>query len=138
VPGTNPFFPAAHDLQGNRFLELLERHPLEVYLMNTGRVGGADGVEGSRKVRIPHSSAVVKGVAEGTITWERDPDFGYEVASAVPGLGEDDLEVLQPRRLYERLGRSEEYRALVERFRAERREYLAKFPGLGEEIVSAV
>ena len=138
VPGTNPFFPAAHDLQGNRFLELLERHPLEVYLMNTGRVGGADGVEGSRKVRIPHSSAIVKGIAEGTITWERDPDFGYEVASAVPGLAEDDLEVLQPRRLYERLGRSEEYRALVERFRAERREYLAKFPGLGEEIVSAV
>jgi phosphoenolpyruvate carboxykinase (ATP) len=138
VPGTNPFFPAAHDLQGNRFLELLERHPLEVYLMNTGRVGGADGVEGSRKVRIPHSSAIVKGIAEGTITWERDPDFGYEVASAVPGLGEDDLEVLQPRRLYERLGRSEEYRALAERFSAERREYLAKFPGLGDEIVRAV
>ena len=23
VPGTNPFFPLPHDLQGNRFLELL-------------------------------------------------------------------------------------------------------------------
>ena len=32
VPGTNPFFPMLHDLQGNRFLELLEKHPLEVYL----------------------------------------------------------------------------------------------------------
>src|SRR5829696_7528583 len=30
VPGTNPFFPMVHDLQGNRFLELLEKHPLEV------------------------------------------------------------------------------------------------------------
>src|SRR6266511_3724045 len=29
VPGTNPFFPMPHDLQGNRFLELLEEHPLE-------------------------------------------------------------------------------------------------------------
>src|SRR3954451_7737791 len=28
VPGTNPFFPLPHDLQGNRFLELLEDHPL--------------------------------------------------------------------------------------------------------------
>ena len=56
----------------------------------------------------------------------------------MPGLGDDDLEVLQPRRLYERLGRSDEYRGLAERFSAERREYLAKFPGLGEEIVRAV
>ncbi len=39
VPGTNPFFPMPHDLQGNRFLELLERNPLDVYLLNTGRVG---------------------------------------------------------------------------------------------------
>jgi phosphoenolpyruvate carboxykinase (ATP) len=138
VPGTNPFFPAPHDLQGNRFYELFERFPIEVYLMNTGRVGGPESVEGSLKVRIPHSSAIVKGIAEGTISWERDPDFGYEVASAVPGIDASDIEVLQPRRLYERLGRADEYRGLVERFRAERREYLAKFPALGAEIVASV
>src|SRR5206468_5287062 len=73
VPGTNPFFPLPHDLQGNRFLELLEQHPLEVYLMNTGRVGGPETDERSHKVRIAHSSAIVKGIAEGTIDWERDP-----------------------------------------------------------------
>src|SRR6266571_5160936 len=81
VPGTNPFFPMLHDLQGNRFLELLEEHPLEVYLLNTGRVGGPDEDERSKKVRIKHSSAIVKGIAEGTIEWERDPDFGYLVAA---------------------------------------------------------
>src|SRR5438445_10997062 len=42
VPGTNPFFPMPHDLQGNRFLELLEEHPLEVFLLNTGRAGGPE------------------------------------------------------------------------------------------------
>src|SRR5438094_4760832 len=42
VPGTNPFFPMPHDLQGNRFLELLAEHPLEVYVMNTGRLGGPE------------------------------------------------------------------------------------------------
>src|SRR6266566_2183632 len=67
VPGTNPFFPLVHDLQGNRFLELLGEHPLEVYLMNTGRVGGTEDDERSRKVRIKQSSAIVKGIAEGTI-----------------------------------------------------------------------
>src|SRR5207302_10875495 len=86
VPGTNPFFPMPHDLQGNRFLELLEEHPLEVFLLNTGRVGGPEQDERSKKVRIKHSSAIVKGIAEGMIEWERDPDFGYAVASTVPGI----------------------------------------------------
>src|SRR5947199_4836578 len=84
VPGTNPFFPMPHDLQGNRFLELLEEHPLEVYILNTGRVGGGEDDERSKKVRIKHSSAIVKGIADGTIEWEREPDFGYLVASSVP------------------------------------------------------
>ena len=136
VPGTNPFFPLPHDLQGNRFLELLAEHPLEVYLMNTGLVGGPETDERSLKVRIKHSSAIVKGIAEGTIEWERDPDFGYLVASAVPGI--EEIEVIQPRRLYEQQGRSEEYRALVERFKAERAEFLRGFPSLSDEIVAAV
>jgi len=136
VPGTNPFFPMLHDLQGNRFLELLEDHPLEVYLLNTGRVGGPEDDERSKKVRIKHSSAIVKGIAEGTIEWERDPDFGYFVAAAVPGI--DDVEVLQPQKLYERTGRGDEYRALVKRLKAERAEFLDDFPSLSDEIVAAV
>ena len=136
VPGTNPFFPMLHDLQGNRFLELLEDHPLEVYLLNTGRVGGPEDDERSKKVRIKHSSAIVKGIADGTIEWERDPDFGYFVAAAVPGI--DDVEVLQPQKLYERTGRGDEYRALVKRLKAERAEFLDDFPSLSDEIVAAV
>jgi len=136
VPGTNPFFPMPHDLQGNRFLELLAENPLEVFVMNTGRVGGPEDDERSHKVRIKHSSAIVKGIAEGTIEWERDPDFGYFVASSVTGI--DDLDVLQPRRLYAEQGREDEYRALVERFKAERAEFLRGFPSLSDEIVAAV
>jgi phosphoenolpyruvate carboxykinase (ATP) len=136
VPGTNPFFPLPHDLQGNRFLELLAEHPLEVYVMNTGRVGGPEDDERSRKVRIKHSSAIVKGIAEGTTDWERDPDFGYLVAAAVPGI--DEAEILRPRLIYEQQGRGDEYAALVARFKAERAEYLQKFPSLSEEIVAAV
>ena len=138
VPGTNPFFPMPHDLQGNRFLELLEEHPLDVYLMNTGRVGGPEDDGRSKKVKIKHSSAIVKAIAEGTIEWELDPDFHYHVARHVPGIDDEDLDVLQPRRLYEATGRSEDYRALAERFKAERAEFLRKFPSLSDEIVAAV
>ena len=100
VPGTNPFFPLRHEQQGNRFLELHRSRPFEAYLMNTGRVGGPEGAANSKKLSIEYSSAVVKAIAEGTISWTGDPDFGYEVAERVPGI--DDIEVLQPRRLYER------------------------------------
>ncbi len=138
VPGTNPFFPLPHDLQGNRFLELLAEHPLEVFLMNTGSVGGPVADERARKVRIKHSSAIVKGIAEGTIEWVEDPDFGYKVARHVPGIDADDEAVLRPRELYEAQGRVEEYERQVERLHSERREFLSGFDSLTAEIVDAV
>ncbi|MEN3335734.1 MAG: phosphoenolpyruvate carboxykinase [Blastocatellia bacterium] len=138
VPGTNPFFPLKHAQQGNRFWELLESSPMEVYLLNTGRVGGGDADERSKKVRIQHSSAIVKGIAEGTIEWQDDTDFGYQVASRVPDLEGEDLDILQPRRLYERQGRADEYKQIVERLKNERREYMQKWEGLNPEIVEAV
>ena len=134
VPGTNPFFPLLHAQQGNRFLELLNASDIQVYLLNTGRVGGAAGDERSKKVEIAHSSAVVKAIAEGTIGWERDPDFGYETATAIPGIHEPEL--LQPRRLYERQGCEQEYRDLVSRLKQERLDYVAGFPGLRDDITS--
>src|SRR2546421_5000995 len=138
VPGTNPFFPDDHDHQGNRFLELMGEHQLDVYLMNTGRVGGPEDDERSAKVRIKHSSAIVKGVAEGTIEWQGDPDFGYHVATGVPGIEESDSDVLRPKELYESQGRSDEYTKIVDRLKDERGEYLEKFPALSDEIVAAV
>jgi phosphoenolpyruvate carboxykinase (ATP) len=138
VPGTNPFFPLSHDVQGNRFLELLAEHPLEVYLMNTGSVGGPVADERARKVRIKHSSAIVKGIAEGTIEWQDDPDFGYQIARHVPGIEGEDEAVLRPRELYEAQGRADEYAAQVERLHRERREFLSGFESLTAEIVDAV
>jgi phosphoenolpyruvate carboxykinase (ATP) len=136
VPGTNPFFPLQHANQGNRMLELLESSPMDVYLMNTGRIGGPDDDERSKKVRIRHSSAIVKAIAEGTIEWERDPEFGYLVATRVPGI--DDADYLQPKKMYERQGRLDEYTQLVEKYNRERREYLHKWPGLSETIINSI
>jgi hypothetical protein len=127
LPGTNPFYPHRDEQQANRFLELMATHRFEVYLLNTGRVGGGPDEAGSKKVEIEHSGAIVEAIAEGTISWERDPDFGYEVASKLPGL--DDVELLQPRRLYEGIGRAEEHAAWVDRLKRERLHFLANYPG---------
>ncbi len=136
VPGTNPFFPRDMADMGNRMLELLDSHEMKVFVLNTGRVGGGDGQEGSKKVTIPYSSAVVQAIVEETINWTHDPDFGYEIAESVPGI--DDIEILQPRRLYDRLGRADEYGAMVARMKHERRDYLASFAGLDEAIVKSI
>jgi phosphoenolpyruvate carboxykinase (ATP) len=135
VPGTNPFFPLPHGLQGNRLLELLATHPIETYLLNTGRVGGKDGDDRSKKVEIPHTSACVKAIAEQTIVFEEDPDFRYQVASEVPGF--EDVELLRPVLLYQREGRIEEYRTIVERLKVERVEHLQRFTELSEDIIKA-
>ncbi len=137
VPGTNPFFFDNDALMGNRFLELLETMPdVDVYLMNTGRVGGPDGDDRSKKVKIRHSSAVIEGFLTDAIEWEEDPDFGYFVATDLPGF--DDPELLRPRTLYANQGRSDEYAELVDRLKAERREYIQGFPGLDESIIAAL
>ncbi|HXZ98885.1 MAG TPA: phosphoenolpyruvate carboxykinase [Candidatus Binatia bacterium] len=136
VPGTNPFFPLRHERQANRFLELHSSIGFEVFLLNTGRVGGGDDDPRSTKVSIHHSSAIVRAIAEGAIAWERDPDFGYEVAARVPGI--DDPEILQPRRLYERQGRRDEYQRLVRRLVDERRQYMARWSGLDPRITAAI
>jgi phosphoenolpyruvate carboxykinase (ATP) len=137
VPGTNPFFPLPHDVQGNRFLELLQTHPIDVYLMNTGWIVDDQG-EGSRKITVADSSHCLTAVAEGHGQWIEDPDFGYRVTESIPGLEGADAEILQPRRAFERLGRVEEYDAWVTKLKTERRAFLEGFPDLAPEIVNGL
>jgi phosphoenolpyruvate carboxykinase (ATP) len=135
VPGTNPFFFDDDAIQGNRLVELLDTVPdLEAFVLNTGRVGGEG--EGSKKVTIPDSSAIVQGIVEGTIEWAVDPDFGYSMAMSVPGV--DDPEILQPRRLYERLGRGSEYESIVARLKKERVDCLAAYDRLDASVLDGL
>ena len=58
------------------------------------------------------------------------------VAGSVPDF--DDIELLQPRRLYERQDRVDEYEAIVARLKNERVARLQEFPELSEDIIKAV
>jgi phosphoenolpyruvate carboxykinase (ATP) len=133
VPGTNPFWFEDESSMGNRFLELLDRVDLDVYLLNTGRIGGNDEAT-SKKITIADSAAVQSAIVDGSIEWVEDPDFGYLVASSLPGI--DDAEKLQPRRLYEAQGRLDEYRGIIARLEDERAAFLAGFARLDARILS--
>lgn len=133
VPGTNPFFPLRDDLQGNRLKNLLNNIDMEVFMMNTGSIGGPSGHNFSKKIKIPHSSAIVKGIAENTIQWQKDTNFGYEVATHVPDITDEEL--LQPKKLYNRTDRLQEYEAIIKKLERERAHFFKKYPELETDII---
>ncbi len=136
VPGTNPFFAYRHEWQANRLRELLNSTNMEVFLLNTGRVGGSEDDDRSAKVTPAISAAIVAAIAHGGIDWEEDPDFGYEVAATVPEV--EDTAVLRPRHLYGSQDRSTEYTDLVAALKLERANHLASYEDLLPEIAAAV
>ena len=56
----------------------------------------------------------------------------------MPGIDAEDIDILQPRRLYEATGRKEELDAGIVRLKDARAEFLSKFPSLSAEIVDSV
>ncbi|MEX0682486.1 MAG: phosphoenolpyruvate carboxykinase [Dehalococcoidia bacterium] len=137
VPGTNPFFPMPHEKQGNRFLELLRTHPIDVYLMNTGWIVDDQG-PGSKKITVAHSSECLTAIAEGGVEWVECEDFGYEIPARLPGLSEEDQDILRPKSRFEALGRMDEYNGWVQKLKTERRTFLDSFPGLDPYIADGV
>src|SRR6266511_2864308 len=68
VPGTNPFFPLPHDLQGHRFLDLLSTPRTDVYIMHPGRTVD-DHEPAGKKLSVEHSSACMRAIADGGLEW---------------------------------------------------------------------
>jgi phosphoenolpyruvate carboxykinase (ATP) len=129
--GTNPFIVGPEADEGNRILQILRENPdMQAYILNTGSIGAKAGDPGE-KISIKVSTEIMKQIAKEGIRWEKDPDWGYEVPKDVPGI---DLAKYDPRRHYA----PTEYTALVDTLRAERKEWLAKFPGLDPAIPKAV
>jgi phosphoenolpyruvate carboxykinase (ATP) len=145
-PFTQPFFPLAHGLQARRFSELAETMPdVSLWMMNTGYVGGdAKSIKQDQgyKVKIRHSSAMLEAMLKDEVVWKRDPDFGYEVVDIehpqnLALLQRVPADILDPRRYYDRTGRSDEYMTWVQQMKTERRQFLNHY-GVDGEIVDAV
>ncbi|MFP4394841.1 MAG: phosphoenolpyruvate carboxykinase (ATP) [Anaerolineales bacterium] len=138
--GTNPFIVGSHEKEGAIFMHILRQNPdVQVFLLNTGSIGKRD-VDGSlrnpaqaQKIGVLDSTAIIKQIARGGITWTTDPDWGYEIATAVPGLP-DYAERLNPRAAYS----AEAYDQLTQKLKADRRAWLEKFPALDPAIPASL
>jgi phosphoenolpyruvate carboxykinase (ATP) len=126
--GTNPFIIGPHDEEGNRFLNILRKNPdTQVFLMNTGYIGGNNG----QKITIKDSTEIIKAIARGDIEWEKDDLWGYEVATKVAGI---DISRLDPRKYYTR----DEYIKLNNILKKERKDWLEKFTELDPCIMDSI
>ena len=141
VVGTNPFLLGDEAEEGNWFYDFLKRNEGKVrcFLLNTGGVGGIRERDDQgrsvikqdvTRIAIEEMATMIRGIARDTIHWETEPYFGTQVPKQVDGL---DLEKFNLNNYYTQQ-QIDEYAAGLSQ---ERHEWLAKFPGLRDEIVQA-
>jgi phosphoenolpyruvate carboxykinase (ATP) len=82
-----PFMPRHPGVYGNLLRELIARHNVDCWLMNTGWTGGKYGV--GQRMPLSFTRALLNAALSGELknaTFRRDPLFGFEVPLDVAGV----------------------------------------------------
>jgi phosphoenolpyruvate carboxykinase (ATP) len=90
-----PFMPRHPSEYGNLLRALIEKHRADCWLVNTGWTGGAYGA--GRRMPIKATRALLSAALDGSLgsaAFRTDPNFGFSVPLAVPGV---DPAILDPR-----------------------------------------
>ncbi len=90
-----PFMPRHPAEYGNLLKDLIARHGVDCWLVNTGWTGGAYGV--GRRMPIKATRALLTAALNGSLKsadFRIDPNFGFAVPVAVDGV---DSSILDPR-----------------------------------------
>ena len=90
-----PFLPLSPAIYANMLGEKIEKHQVNVWLVNTGWSGGPYGV--GKRMKIAHTRAMVKAALNGSLNqvpMESDAVFGLCVPTTCPDVPN---EVLMPR-----------------------------------------
>jgi phosphoenolpyruvate carboxykinase (ATP) len=89
-----PFMPLHPTVYGNLLRELVARHHVDCWLVNTGWTGGKVGV--GRRMPIRVTRRLLSAVLDGSLqkaAFRTDPHFGLEVPEQVPGV---ETHILDP------------------------------------------
>ncbi len=90
-----PFMPRHPSVYGNLLKERIARGGVSCWLVNTGWTGGKYGV--GKRMPIKATRALLNAALDGSLNdveFRKDPNFGFEVPVAVPGV---DSAILDPR-----------------------------------------
>jgi phosphoenolpyruvate carboxykinase (ATP) len=92
-----PFMPRHPSIYGNLLKERIAKGGVKCWLVNTGWSGGKATMEGIKRMPIKATRALLNAALDGSLNdaeFRRDPNFGFEVPVAVPGV---DTALLDPR-----------------------------------------
>ena len=90
-----PFMPCHPSVYGNLLKERIARGGVDCWLVNTGWTGGKYGV--GKRMPIKATRALLNAALDGSLgnaEFRTDPNFGFQVPVAVPGV---DPAILDPR-----------------------------------------
>ena len=112
-----PFLPRPPEVYGRMLADLIDRHGVDCWLVNTGWTGGAYGT--GQRMSIAHTRALLRAALDGSLAraeFEADPHFNLMIPKAVPGV---PAEVLNPRNTWaDKAAYDRTARELVGRFEA--------------------
>ena len=83
----HPFLPLHPSIYGNLLMELIAKHSVDCWLVNTGWTGGKEGV--GRRMPIRVTRRLLTAALDGSLNKARfrtDPYFGLAVPTSVPGV----------------------------------------------------
>lgn len=92
-----PFMPRHPSVYGNLLKERIAKGGVKCWLVNTGWSGGKATMEGIKRMPIKATRALLNAALDGSLNeaeFREDPNFGFEVPVAVPGV---DTALLDPR-----------------------------------------
>jgi phosphoenolpyruvate carboxykinase (ATP) len=82
-----PFMPRHPSVYGNLLRDLIAKHSVDCWLVNTGWTGGKYGV--GRRMPIRVTRRLLTAALDGSLSradFRRDPYFGFAVPTSVPGV----------------------------------------------------
>ncbi len=97
-----PFMPRRPEVYGHLLREKIAHHKATCWLVNTGWTGGPYGT--GHRMPIKATRALLRAALDGSlgnVEFRRDPNFGFEVPVAVPGV---DSALLDPRQTWAKPG----------------------------------
>ena len=128
-----PFLPLHPGVYAKMLGELLEKHDVQVWLVNTGWTGGPYGV--GRRMRLSHTRALIDAALSGELTrskFREDSVFGLHIPAHAPDVPD---EVLDPRGTWQDPAAYDaQARKLADMFRENFRKYEDE---VGDEVKAA-
>lgn len=91
----SPFLPLDPTIYAKMLGRLIDKHDVNVYLVNTGWTGGAYGV--GNRMDLKHTRTMIRSAISGQLElgeFETDPIFGLNIPTSISGV---PTEILQPR-----------------------------------------